>query len=273
MNCWAYYGAVSDAVDVPIMYYNIPALTGTDLHPRTVLRTGPQVPGHLHQGHRRRRGEIHHPAGRPRRRHPGPQRLRHPDLLRPGRRRQGLGWGAASVSRRLCADLYQALAVDGNLADGRGCGPKSPAHLPVPRVTQLCQRHQGRPRPRRQQRRPQPDSPPSHWHRSTSRNTSASSPPPTSNWPRRHRRVTTRRARHVMPRSTITAVDVGRLSMPLLGQYPASCRGSNVLSSAISPTYKTETRDGVGIADFITDRLYRRFTGRPVRQCHCRLGT
>lgn len=114
-----HYAAVSEAVDLPIMYYNIPSATGVNLTPEQLaeLARRTNVSSYKDTG-----GDASWFAS---------VLLNHADditalngwdtLTFDG---LALGakagvWGAASVIPRLCADLYQALAVEGDLVAAR----------------------------------------------------------------------------------------------------------------------------------------------------------
>lgn len=114
-----HYAAVSEAVDIPIMYYNLPDATGveltadqfTELAQRTNVTcfkdTGGDAPKFaeilLHRG-----ADIQALNGF--------DTLTF-DALALGA--QGGVWGAASVIPALCAELYETLAVKGDLARAR----------------------------------------------------------------------------------------------------------------------------------------------------------
>src|SRR5690349_18975095 len=119
-----YFGAVSDAIDVPIMYYNIPALTGTDLTPEQFVELA-----------RKTRVTCFKDTGGDAVKFTAVLQNHADDIqvmngydtltfygLAAGAKASV--WGAASVIPRLCADLYRALAVDGNLEEGRALWAK-----------------------------------------------------------------------------------------------------------------------------------------------------
>ncbi|WP_063731489.1 dihydrodipicolinate synthase family protein [Streptomyces sp. RTd22] len=115
----AHYGAVSQAIGIPVMYYNIPAATGVDLTPEQFARlagetgvtsfkdTGGDFPRFtaVTQHHARDITALN-----------GWDTLTFAALA--GGATAGV-WGTASVIPRLCADLYDALAVRGDLTAGR----------------------------------------------------------------------------------------------------------------------------------------------------------
>jgi 4-hydroxy-tetrahydrodipicolinate synthase len=115
----AHYGAVSDAIDVPIMYYNIPAATGVELTPEQFA-------------------ELARKTGVTSFKDTGGDAPKFTSILREHTADitalngwdtltfYGLAvgakasvWGTASVIPQLCADLYDALAVRGDLQTGR----------------------------------------------------------------------------------------------------------------------------------------------------------
>ncbi|MCM1011289.1 MULTISPECIES: dihydrodipicolinate synthase family protein [unclassified Brevibacterium] len=115
----AHYSAITDAVDIPIMYYNIPGATGVELSPTEFAElgrktgitcfkdTGGDFPK-LTSVHFDHAGDI--------------TALNGWDTLSFAAfalgARAGV-WGAASVIPRLCADLYRALVIDRDLDRGR----------------------------------------------------------------------------------------------------------------------------------------------------------
>ncbi|MGW2328599.1 dihydrodipicolinate synthase family protein [Streptomyces sp. NPDC001700] len=115
----AYYGAVSEAINIPVMYYNIPAATGVDLSPEQFAQlaretgvtsfkdTGGDFPRFtaVRQHHAQDITALN-----------GWDTLTFAALA--GGAQAGV-WGTASVIPRLCADLYDALAVRGDLLAGR----------------------------------------------------------------------------------------------------------------------------------------------------------
>lgn len=115
----AHYAAVSDVVDLPIMFYNIPGATGLELTPEEFGRLGREtgVTSYKDTGgdfsvftqvHFNHADDI--------------QALNGWDTLTFSALALGAEagvWGAASIIPRLCADLYQALAVDSDLQRAR----------------------------------------------------------------------------------------------------------------------------------------------------------
>ncbi|MFJ2633884.1 dihydrodipicolinate synthase family protein [Streptomyces sp. NPDC087422] len=115
----AHYGAVSDAVDIDIMFYNLPDATGLDISAGRLaeLARSTRVTSFKDTG-----GDavkfatvLHHYA----------------DVIQPlngydtltfsgiaAGARAGV-WGAASVIPQLCADFYETLAVRGDIAEAR----------------------------------------------------------------------------------------------------------------------------------------------------------
>jgi 4-hydroxy-tetrahydrodipicolinate synthase len=115
----AHFGAVSDAIDVPIMYYNIPSATGVKLTPEQFaeLARKTRVTCFKDTG-----GDAvafsaiqqHYAADI--------TALNGWDTLTFSSLASGAKagvWGTASVIPRLCADLYDAVAVRGDLLAGR----------------------------------------------------------------------------------------------------------------------------------------------------------
>ena len=120
----AHFGAVSDAIDVPIMYYNIPALTGTELTPEQFaeLARKTRVTCFKDTG-----GDAVKFTTILQNYADDIQALNGYDTLSFYGLAAGAKasvWGAASVIPRLCADLYQALAVKGDLEEGRAVWAK-----------------------------------------------------------------------------------------------------------------------------------------------------
>jgi dihydrodipicolinate synthase/N-acetylneuraminate lyase len=115
----AFYSEISDAIDIPIMYYNIPANTGTDLTPEQFAELARQTRVTCFKdtgGDAIKFTAIlqHHADDI--------QAINGYDTLTFYGLAAGAKasvWGAASVIPRLCADLFEALAVDGDLARGR----------------------------------------------------------------------------------------------------------------------------------------------------------
>lgn len=114
-----FFGAVSDAVDIPIMYYNIPSATGVSLAPEelaklareTAITSYKDTGGDftwftaVQQEHARDITALN-----------GWDTLTFAALASGA---QAGVWGTASVIPRLCAELYDALALRGDLVAGR----------------------------------------------------------------------------------------------------------------------------------------------------------
>lgn len=115
----AHYEAVSEAVDLPIMYYNLPGNTGVTLTPEQIaeLARRTKVSSFKDTG-----GDAAW-FGQVLRDHTDDiEALNGWDTLTFAGLALGAQagvWGAASVIPRACADLYQALGVDGDLARAR----------------------------------------------------------------------------------------------------------------------------------------------------------
>ncbi|QOV33178.1 dihydrodipicolinate synthase family protein [Streptomyces ferrugineus] len=115
----AYFGAVSEAIDIPIMYYNIPSASGVQLTPGQLAQLARQtaITSYKDTGgdfawltavQQQHAGDI--------------TALNGWDTLTFAALASGAKagvWGTASVIPQLCADLYDALAVRGDLAAGR----------------------------------------------------------------------------------------------------------------------------------------------------------
>lgn len=115
----SHYGAVSETVGVPVMYYNIPAATGVDLSAEQLAElaretgvtsfkdTGGDLPKFtsVQQDHAADITALN-----------GWDSLTFAALA--GGARAGV-WGTASVIPQLCAQLYDAVAVCGDLTAGR----------------------------------------------------------------------------------------------------------------------------------------------------------
>ena len=120
----AHFAAVSDAIDIPIMYYNLPALTGTELTPdqfaelarKTRVTCFKDTGGDavkfttILQNHADDIQAIN-----------GYDTLSFYGLAAGAK---ASVWGAASVIPRLCADLFEALAVRIDLEEGRAVWKK-----------------------------------------------------------------------------------------------------------------------------------------------------
>ncbi len=118
-NLLAHYSAVSDAVDLPIMYYNLPSATGVELTPEQFAELA-----------RTTRVNCFKDTGGDATKFTAILQNHADDIqavngwdtltfygLAAGAKASV--WGAASVIPRLAADLYQALAVKGDLEAGR----------------------------------------------------------------------------------------------------------------------------------------------------------
>jgi 4-hydroxy-tetrahydrodipicolinate synthase len=114
-----HYRAISEAIDIPIMYYNIPGATGVDLTAEQLGELGrlTGVTSYKDTG-----GDAPKFTRVLFEQADGIQALNGWDTL------TFLGltlgakagvWGAASVIPRLCADLYEAIAVERDLEKGR----------------------------------------------------------------------------------------------------------------------------------------------------------
>ena len=115
----AHYSAITEAVDIPIMYYNIPAATGVELSSQQLGELGRRTGVTSYKdtgGDFPKFTEVHFDEAE------DIQALNGWDTLTFAAfalgARAGV-WGAASVIPGLCAELYQAVAVDGDLARGR----------------------------------------------------------------------------------------------------------------------------------------------------------
>ncbi|MEU6145609.1 dihydrodipicolinate synthase family protein [Streptomyces sp. NPDC047081] len=114
-----FFGAVSDAVDIPIMYYNIPSATGVNLAPEELAKLARETAvtsykdtggdfawfSAVQQEHARDITALN-----------GWDTLTFAALASGA---QAGVWGTASVIPALCAELYDALAVRGDLHAGR----------------------------------------------------------------------------------------------------------------------------------------------------------
>src|SRR5699024_10979698 len=120
----AHYSAITEAVDIPIMYYNIPAATGVELTSQQLgeLRRRTGVTSYKDTGGDFPKfTEVHFDEAE------DIQALNGWDTLTFAAfalgARAGV-WGAASIIPGPCAELYQAVAVDGGLRPGSGVGGK-----------------------------------------------------------------------------------------------------------------------------------------------------
>lgn len=115
----AHYAAVSEAVSIPIMFYNIPAATGLELTPEELGRLGRETGVTSYKdtgGDFPKFTEVHFDHA------DDIQALNGWDTLTFSALALGAEagvWGAASIIPGLCADLYQALAVDADLPRAR----------------------------------------------------------------------------------------------------------------------------------------------------------
>lgn len=115
----AHYKAISEAVSIPIMFYNIPAATGLELSPEEFGRLGAETGVTSYKdtgGDFPKFTEVHFDHAE------NIQALNGWDTLTFAALALGAQagvWGAASVIPQLCADLYQAVAVESDLAKGR----------------------------------------------------------------------------------------------------------------------------------------------------------
>lgn len=115
----AHFEVVSETVDLPIMYYNIPSNTGVQLTPDQLadLARRTNVSSYKDTGGDAAwftRVLLHHSGDI--------AALNGSDTLTFGAFALGAKagvWGAASIIPRLCVDLYQALAVDEDLTRAR----------------------------------------------------------------------------------------------------------------------------------------------------------
>ena len=120
----AHYSAVSDAIDIPIMYYNIPSATGVDLSPEQFAELA-----------RKTRVTCFKDTGGDASKFASIQQNYAADITAlngydtltfaglAGGAKAGV-WGVASVLPRLCADFYEALVVRGDLDEGRALWAK-----------------------------------------------------------------------------------------------------------------------------------------------------
>jgi 4-hydroxy-tetrahydrodipicolinate synthase len=115
----AHYSAVTEAVDIPIMYYNIPAATGVDLTSEQLGELGRRTGVSSYKdtgGDFPKFTEVHFNEADDIQALNGWDTLTFAALALGAR--SGV-WGAASVIPALCAELYDAVAVKGDLARGR----------------------------------------------------------------------------------------------------------------------------------------------------------
>ena len=115
----AHYSAVTEAVDIPIMYYNIPAATGVELTSQQLGELGRRTGVTSFKdtgGDFPKFTEVHFDEAE------HIQALNGWDTLTFAAFALGANagvWGAASIIPGLCAELFQAVAVDGDLDRGR----------------------------------------------------------------------------------------------------------------------------------------------------------
>lgn len=115
----AHYGAVSEAVGVPVMYYNIPAATGVELSAEQFAQLARQTGVTSFKdtgGDFPRFTAVQHQHSADITPINGWDTLTFAALA--GGAKAGV-WGTASIIPQLCAELYDALAVRGNLEAGR----------------------------------------------------------------------------------------------------------------------------------------------------------
>ncbi|MGC2939144.1 MULTISPECIES: dihydrodipicolinate synthase family protein [unclassified Brevibacterium] len=115
----AHYTAVTEAVDIPIMYYNIPAATGVELTAEQLGELGRRTGVSSFKdtgGDFPKFTEVHFNEAEDIQALNGWDTLTFAALALGAR--SGV-WGAASVIPALCAELYDVVAVRGDLARGR----------------------------------------------------------------------------------------------------------------------------------------------------------
>ncbi|GAB2978404.1 4-hydroxy-tetrahydrodipicolinate synthase [Streptomyces pseudoechinosporeus] len=115
----AYFGAVSEAIDIPIMYYNIPSASGVHLTPEQLAKLAREtaVTSYKDTG-----GDFTWLSTVQQQHAQDITTLNGWDTLTFAALASGAKagvWGTASVIPRLCADLYDALAVRGDLHAAR----------------------------------------------------------------------------------------------------------------------------------------------------------
>ncbi|MFC9502861.1 dihydrodipicolinate synthase family protein [Streptomyces sp. NPDC057002] len=115
----AYFGTVSEAIDIPIMYYNIPSATGVQLTPEELAKLAREtaVTSYKDTG-----GDFAWLTAVQQRHAKDIAALNGWDTLTFAALASGAKagvWGTASVIPRLCADLYDALAVRADLHAAR----------------------------------------------------------------------------------------------------------------------------------------------------------
>ncbi|MDQ1042212.1 dihydrodipicolinate synthase family protein [Streptomyces sp. V4I2] len=114
-----FFGAVSDAIDIPIMYYNIPSATGVSLAPEELAKLAREtaITSYKDTG-----GDFAWFSAVQQQHAQDITALNGWDTLTFAALASGAKagvWGTASVIPQLCADLYDALAVRGDLHAGR----------------------------------------------------------------------------------------------------------------------------------------------------------
>lgn len=115
----AHYKAISRAVGIPIMFYNIPAATGLELSSEELGQLGRETGVTCYKdtgGDFPKFTEVHFSQAEDIQALNGWDTLTFAALALGAR--AGV-WGAASVVPKLCADLYQVVAVESDLAKGR----------------------------------------------------------------------------------------------------------------------------------------------------------
>lgn len=115
----AHYSAVTEAVDIPIMYYNIPAASGVELTAEQLGELGRRTGVSSFKdtgGDFPKFTEVHFNEAADIQALNGWDTLTFAALALGAR--SGV-WGAASVIPVLCAELYDAVAVKGDLTRGR----------------------------------------------------------------------------------------------------------------------------------------------------------
>ncbi|MFD4599411.1 dihydrodipicolinate synthase family protein [Streptomyces sp. NPDC058464] len=115
----AYFGAVSDAIDIPIMYYNIPSASGVHLTPEQLAKLAREtaVTSYKDTG-----GDFAWLSAVQQQHAQDITTLNGWDTLTFAALASGAKagvWGTASVIPRLCAELFDALSVRGDLHTAR----------------------------------------------------------------------------------------------------------------------------------------------------------
>ncbi|MEV0742143.1 dihydrodipicolinate synthase family protein [Streptomyces sp. NPDC050549] len=114
-----FFGTVSEAIDIPIMYYNLPSVSGVQLTPEELAQLAREtaVTSYKDTG-----GDFAWFSAVQQQHSLDITALNGWDTLTFAALASGAKagvWGAASVIPRLCADLYDALVVRGDLQAGR----------------------------------------------------------------------------------------------------------------------------------------------------------